>query len=313
MDPVLLIGIPSEPPLAMVVTALEALQLPHLMLNQREIADLQACVAVIDGDVTGVLEVGGEVVDLDAFGGVYNRVMDHQLLPELKAADPDDPLHGHADRVHEALSVWCELAPGRVVNRLSAQASNASKPYQSQLIARRFAVPETLVTNDPAAVLAFREDHGRLIYKSVSGERSIVHELDEDDLPRLERLRWCPTQFQEHVDGTDVRVHTLADGAVFATGIESGAADWRYAHHESEAARMWAQPLDDELAARCLALASDLGLDFAGIDLRITPEGEAYCFEVNPSPAFSAFESETGQPIARALAGYLAGSDAGHG
>ncbi len=65
--------------------------------------------------------------------------------------------------------------------------------------------------------------------------------------------------------------------------------------------------IDDELAARCLALAAALGLDFAGIDLRLTPEGEPYCLEVNPSPAYSAFEAATGQPIALALAGYLAG------
>ena len=48
-------------------------------------------------------------------------------------------------------------------------------------------------------------------------------------------------------------------------------------------------------------------LDFAGIDLRITPDGETYCFEVNPSPAYSAFEEATGQPISLALARYLAG------
>ena len=32
-----------------------------------------------------------------------------------------------------------------------------------------------------------------------------------------------------------------------------------------------------------------------------------YCFEVNPSPAFSYDEAHTGQPIAQAIARYLAG------
>jgi glutathione synthase/RimK-type ligase-like ATP-grasp enzyme len=47
-------------------------------------------------------------------------------------------------------------------------------------------------------------------------------------------------------------------------------------------------------------------LPVAGIDLRRTPEGEWYCFEVNPSPAFTYYESRTGQPIGRAIAKLLA-------
>ena len=305
-EPVLLIGVPSEPPLAMAASALADMHAPFVLLNQREVAAMEACVAVDDGEVSGVLDLGGEPLELEVFGGVYNRVMDHELLPELEGVPMDEPLHRHAERVHEALSVWCELMSGRVVNRLSAQASNASKPYQAQLISTFFAVPETLVTNDPAEVLAFRETHGRLVYKSISGTRSIVQELADDDLERLERLHWCPVQFQERIEGRDLRVHTLADGSVFATAIDSSAADWRYAGGEAEA-RMSAESVDDELAERCLALAAGLALDFSGIDMRITPEGEAYCFEVNPSPAYSAFEMSTGQPISRALAAYLSG------
>src|SRR5919106_3037198 len=105
---VMLIGIPSEPPLAMAAAALERIGTPHLLLNQREIATLQLCVAVQDGDVGGVLEAGGEAVELELFGGVYNRVMDHQLLPELAGLARGDPLLRHAERLHEALSVWCE-------------------------------------------------------------------------------------------------------------------------------------------------------------------------------------------------------------
>jgi glutathione synthase/RimK-type ligase-like ATP-grasp enzyme len=58
----------------------------------------------------------------------------------------------------------------------------------------------------------------------------------------------------------------------------------------------------------CVKLSAGLGLAFAGIDLKITPEHDVYCFEVNPSPAFSYYESQTGQPISRAVADYLSGS-----
>jgi glutathione synthase/RimK-type ligase-like ATP-grasp enzyme len=65
--------------------------------------------------------------------------------------------------------------------------------------------------------------------------------------------------------------------------------------------------LSDELAEMCVRLAEGLGLAFTGIDLKITPDNRVYCFEVNPSPAFSYYEANTGQPIARAVAEYLAG------
>jgi glutathione synthase/RimK-type ligase-like ATP-grasp enzyme len=60
--------------------------------------------------------------------------------------------------------------------------------------------------------------------------------------------------------------------------------------------------LPADLAARCTSLARSSGLDLAGIDLRITRDGDAFCFEVNPSPVYSHYESQTGQPIAAAIA-----------
>jgi D-alanine-D-alanine ligase-like ATP-grasp enzyme len=44
-----------------------------------------------------------------------------------------------------------------------------------------------------------------------------------------------------------------------------------------------------------------------GIDLRRRADGSYVCFEVNPMPAFSYYETNTGQPIARTLAEFLSG------
>jgi glutathione synthase/RimK-type ligase-like ATP-grasp enzyme len=193
------------------------------------------------------------------------------------------------------------------VNPAASMGSNGSKPYQAQLIARHgFAVPDTIVTNDPDRVRDFRARHGRIIYKSASGIRSIVREFDDDDLDRLDRIRWCPTQFQAFVPGTDVRVHVV-DTEVFATEIDSDATDYRYATREGTKATLRAITLDADVADRCVSLARDLRLPFAGIDLRRRGgDGAWVCFEVNPSPGFSFYESRTGQPIARAVARYLA-------
>ena len=65
-------------------------------------------------------------------------------------------------------------------------------------------------------------------------------------------------------------------------------------------------PID--VAERCFALARALGLHLAGLDLRRTPDGEWFCFEVNPSPCFTYYEHHTGHPIAATLAAFLAGA-----
>lgn len=114
-------------------------------------------------------------------------------------------------------------------------------------------------------------------------------------------------QFQRYVEGTDIRVHTVP-GEVFATRIETDRVDYRYAHRDGGRADLSPWQLPDDLAERCLLLAERLGLALAGIDLLLADDGEVYCFEVNPSPAFSYFESCTGQPIARAIARAIARS-----
>ena len=55
----------------------------------------------------------------------------------------------------------------------------------------------------------------------------------------------------------------------------------------------------------CLRVARELDLLLTGIDLMETPDGEYYCFEVNPCPGFLYYERHSGQPISTALAELL--------
>ena len=83
--------------------------------------------------------------------------------------------------------------------------------------------------------------------------------------------------------------------------------DYRYSRQSGGSTTLRATTLPDEMVARCIALTAGLGLAFAGIDLRIGPDGGATCFEVNPSPGYSYYQANAGQPIAASLARYLAG------
>lgn len=306
---ILICGIPSEPPLAMVRAHLERLRAPFYCFNQRQAPQAELAFEVNAGGVRGLLEVDGLSIKLEDVGGVYTRMMDEQILPELAGEAPGSPARRRAQDVSIGLVNWMEVAPARVLNRASAMASNGSKPFQGQLIrAHGFAIPETLISSEPDEVAAFWARHGKVVYKSISSERSIVRELRDEDLARLERIRACPVQFQEKVEGRDLRVHVVGT-RLFATSIRAESDDYRYAANEGEPARLTPCELDDGLAQRCLRLSSGLGLLFAGIDLRITPDGRAYCFEVNPSPGYSYYEGNTGQAISAAVAQLLIGRD----
>jgi len=304
---ILLCGIPSETPLRMVTSRVEEVGAPYVMLNQRRFAECEIWFELNHGEITGELRIADDVYKLREFTAVYPRMMDDRFLPELSDEPPDSPLRSYCRSFHDTLIRWMEITPALVVNRCAPMASNSSKPYQAQLIREHgFLIPETLITNDPELVRDFRAKHGRIIYKSISAVRSIVQVLGDEDDERLECIRWCPTQFQAFVDGTNLRVHTIG-GEAFATAVRSEATDYRYATSQAgEPAALREVVLSDELKEQCLQLSKSLGLEFAGIDLKVTPDDEVYCFEVNPSPAFSYYEGNAGQPISAGVARHLA-------
>lgn len=304
---ILLCGIPSEPSLAMVGEQLNKLGVPYVIFNQRRFASMELEFEIRGGRVTGLMQSEGQIYRLEHFRGVYTRLMDPRYLPELRDEPPNSPKRQYCLALHDTLLRWYDIAPARVLSRIGPMGSNFSKPYQAQLIREHgFLVPETLITNDPDLVHEFRKRHKRVIYKSISSIRSIVQTLEDSDIDRLDHIRWCPTQFQEFVDGTNVRVHVVGI-EVFATTISSDTTDYRYAYQHGGQTELQPIELSDELAEKCVKLSQALELAVSGIDLKITPDNQVFCFEVNPSPAFAYYEANTGQPIAQAIARYLAG------
>jgi glutathione synthase/RimK-type ligase-like ATP-grasp enzyme len=292
---ILLWGAPDDPPLALTAEALIRRGADCFFLDQRRASETAI---ELFGDGGGELRLGGDRCDLSRVTAVYARGEDSRRL--TPGAQTDEALGRHASALDEAFAAFLDITPALVVNPLAAMASNGSKPYQLGLIAAQgFATPDTLVTTDPDAARAFLARHGDVIYKSTSGVRSVVARLRSADLDRLADVVWCPTQFQEYVPGRDYRVHVIGD-AVFCCEISSEADDYRYCDTTQLAGRRM-----PDLEIRCRALAASLGLRIAGVDLRLKPDGEWVCFEVNPTPGFSYFEARTGQPIADALAQLL--------
>src|SRR5262249_48041011 len=160
---------------------------------------------------------------------------------------------------------------------------NASKPYQALLVSEcGLRAPDTLVTNDPAEAQRFFEEWGGdIIYKSLSGVRSIVRRVDAAQLARLPLLRHGAAPFQPFLPGDNVRVHTVGD-QLFATRVRCTSVDYRYASREGNEVTMEPTDLPPQIAEACRRVARELNLLMTGIDLKQTPSGEYYCFEVNP-------------------------------
>src|SRR5215208_2607931 len=177
---ILLWGIPADEPLAAVRDALYRLGAPVALLDQRAVLDTGVELSV-STTIRGHLRVGTEQLNLEDVTAVYLRPYEWRRLPVVERAGPASVEWRHALEVEDILVSWAELTPALVINRPTSMAANASKPYQAAHIrALGFAVPDTLITTDPQAALDFWAQHGSVIYKSVSGTRSIVSRVTDE-------------------------------------------------------------------------------------------------------------------------------------
>lgn len=210
-----------------------------------------------------------------------------------------------AMQIEYELLKWADEANAVVINRPSAALSNASKPrHLREIRAAGMLVPPTLVTTDPDVAAAYVTSRPRVIFKSMSGVRSVVTACTRDTIESMGRVSNCPTMFQEYVEGVDVRCHIVGED-VFCAEVQSDATDYRYG---GEPPRIRSIKLSPDLAGALVELVRTMSLWIGGADLRMKSSGDWYCFEVNPSPAFTYYTYWTGQPIAAAIAELLSGS-----
>jgi hypothetical protein len=304
---ILLWGCAGEGPFQAVADALDRLGGEYFLFDQRDTPD--ASILVRGGRrVSGWLRTPSGAISLEEVTGVFLRPHDIRRLPAYQLEQSAGSLQ-QAMQLEQLLFEWIEVTPALVINKPSAMASNNCKPYQSRLIERcGLRVPRTLITTSPADAEAFWRQHQRVVYKSISGIRSIVSQLTDAHRHRLSELRHCPTQLQEYIDGDDYRVHVVGEH-VSCCKICCGGDDYRYAHRDGVDSEMTPCAIPGEVAQQCRAVTRALGLTLSGIDLRRRSDGSWYCFEVNPSPGFTCFDEATAAHIAEATAqALMAGS-----
>jgi hypothetical protein len=211
--------------------------------------------------------------------------------------------------------LWA-LLPGRWMNEPTADERASHKPYQLRVAASvGLTIPRTLMTSDPDRARSFVASIGvdLTVFKMFAATPTVWREtrlVRTEELEILDAVRVAPVIFQEHVlADADIRV-TVVGNSVFALAIDArGTAyplDFRMSLGE---ALTGPADLPPGLVKKIRALMAALRLAYGALDFRRTPDGDHVFLEINPAGEFLFAQDRTGQPIARALADWLAGAE----
>lgn len=180
-------------------------------------------------------------------------------------------------------------------------------------------IPDTLITNDPAAVREFAAAHPQgIVAKMLSsfhvlegGKEKVVftNVVPPAALEDLSGLQLAPMTFQENVPKKlELRI-TIVGTQAFTAAIDSqshaGAReDWRREGNQLVGAwTHWRLP--EDVAIRLLRLMDRFGLNYGAIDMIVTPDDRLVFLELNPVGEYFWLEHAPGLPISAAIADVL--------
>lgn len=323
-DKVLIVTHALDDHVLLVTPEFELLGVEYVRFNTEQFtAGEQVEFVVCDGVPETRIHLADGMVSSNEIGSVLFR---HIKIPF--AQEISDP---HARRMAES-ELMATLQGGllaldaRWFNHPHANQLTRNKPLQLAVASRLgFNVPDTRITNDPAKIrVLFKEWGGQMVAKLVGGQLPsqqdedpyVIHTilLEEEDLEQDVAFSACPAIYQRRIPKDyELRVTVVGD-EIFtcrqdSQGTRDGLVDWRAAgfkavpHSEFE--------LDEQTAELCLAITRHFGLEMAGIDLAVTPDGQIVFFEINAQGQWAWVQEQTGMPIAAAIARGLVGSQVG--
>jgi glutathione synthase/RimK-type ligase-like ATP-grasp enzyme len=310
---ILVISHEQDPHAERVIRHLQADGQHVLLLNLTELPD-RATLSIDydppDQPRIDYVRAGGASYPLHEVKSVWWR---RPQTPNLSSVtDPQVNLFT-ANEWNEAINGLWQLLDARWMNDPTRDDAASRKARQLRVAAEvGLQVPRTLITTDVHRAHKFIGELGvaGTIYKTFSCTHAIWREtrlLRPEAMAHLDAVRLAPVIFQQFIPAeTDLRI-TAVGGKLFPAAIRSrdGLVDFRLSVGD---AALSAEELPVSLSEKLLALLKRLGLAYGAIDMRRTPDGEYYFFEINTAGEFLFVEDRTGQPIARAIADWLAGS-----
>ncbi|MFF8974832.1 ATP-grasp ribosomal peptide maturase [Streptomyces sp. NPDC014995] len=296
----------------MVVVHLNAVGVPVVRLDP---ADLTHTVALsaeyVHGAFRGHLSSAGRLVSLDSLRSVWIR------RPGAAAARAPEPSAWLTEEASQALYGMLRGSGARWMNPPDAALRARHKPWQLRLAQLcGLPVPATLITTFPQAARDFAERYPDLVVKPVSG----AHPQDPPRAVPTTRVppdadfaavAYGPTLLQRRIaKRADVRLTAVGDRLLAARKVTASdgdpdVVDVRFA----PSAAPW-RPVEvpPRLADAVRTYLREAELAYGAFDFAEDADGTWWFLECNQSGQFGFVEVDTGQPIARTIAEWLAGS-----
>jgi glutathione synthase/RimK-type ligase-like ATP-grasp enzyme len=175
-------------------------------------------------------------------------------------------------------------------------------------------IPDTLISNDPCRATSFVDDLGEAecAIKPLIAVRAHDGEADRlpltTTLPRghaLDSVALAPTIFQPYVEKAYELRCVLIGEKIFCAKLnsqnnETTRKDWRAGDLEQEP-----YDLPEHIKASLRRLMAAFDINFASIDLIVTPGGDYVFLDLNPNGQWLWLEIELGLPLSAAMADLL--------
>ena len=206
---------------------------------------------------------------------------------------------------------------------MSGKLIENNKFYQARLAKEAgLVVPDTIVTHDPDVVIEFCRAHGDVIAMKLLSGQLFQNEPDQEYrgiytqqvttdmlLKGREEIALCPVMAQAYIPKEfELRI-TVVGESVFSCAIDSQASertkvDWR--KYDFKNVRHKPYDLPQAISTGVLNFMRSANLQFAAIDMIVTPNGDYVFLEANPQGQWGWIESLAGLPISNAIARLLA-------
>jgi glutathione synthase/RimK-type ligase-like ATP-grasp enzyme len=255
-------------------------------------------------------------IDLSAVGSVWYRRPGNLHLPEELSPKEAEWVRGECSALINGIyantdALWVS-EPHRL-RRADLKLLQLRLAWQLG-----FQLPDYIVTNDPERARSFLAAHpDGVINKGlwmpmIELEDQVgmiyTHRVTAEDVEQLDAVRYGPTYLQAFIPkARDIRVTVIGD-QIFPAGIDSmTVAEAQIDFRKAEMLDLPHEPVElpEKVAAACLAIVKELGLQFGAIDLLETPEGDYVFLENNPNGQWYWVEMMTGQPMAKAMVDLL--------
>ncbi|MFG2965653.1 MULTISPECIES: ATP-grasp ribosomal peptide maturase [unclassified Streptomyces] len=294
----------------MVVLRLHEAGVPVVRLDP---ADLTSGVALsgeyVQGASRGHLSVNGRLVSVNGLRSIWVR------RPGTAASRAAQPSPWLTEESAQALYGMLRGTDARWMNHPDASLRARHKPWQLRLAQRSgLAVPATLITTFPQAAREFAERFPDLVVKPVSGAhpqeppRAVPTSRVAPDTD-FAAVAFGPTLLQRRVaKRADIRLTVVGEQLLAARkpvhpDAHPDDVDVRFAPSVSPWA---AAEVPTRVAEAVHTYMKDAELAYGAFDFAEDADGIWWFLECNQSGQFGFVEMDTGQPIAGAIAGWLA-------